>query len=335
MPSWDAGVSPPASIRVLQQVRRVPFPGVGTHVRGPHSGHGALVHHECMGERRNTRLGSFLRARRAWLSPEDVGFETYGSRRRVSGLRREEIAHLAGISSHYYTRIEQGENHQLSHSVLEAIADALRLDGSGRVHLQNLARPVQAVQGDEAGPETVRDTVTALAESITDRAVHIVGHRMDLLGGNRLGFALLDLHPDQRPNMARHMFLVSATRDLFTDWEQEAHRMAAYLRMASGQHPNDPLLEELVSELGAGSKDFARIWAAHPVAECGHATLKLRHPLVGHLSVQLDRLIVADAPNQQVVAYSACPGSESAERLKLLNALVSRPGVPEGPRDTA
>lgn len=173
-----------------------------------------------MSEQRNTaqELGDFLRTHRAALSPAESGVPTYGSPRRVPGLRREEVAQLAGVSVNYYTRIEQGESHQMSDSVMESIANALQLDTDERSHLLRLARPAQVVRRT-TGPERVRDSVLALAESNSEQAAIIVGRRTDLLGGNRLGFALLGLRPDQRPNLAKMVFLDPAMRDLLVDWK--------------------------------------------------------------------------------------------------------------------
>jgi transcriptional regulator with XRE-family HTH domain len=275
-----------------------------------------------MSEQRSTELGEFLRARRAALSPAQTGVPTYGSARRVPGLRREEVAQLAGVSVNYYTRIEQGESHQMSDSVMESIANALHLDESERMHLLHLAWPAQVMRR-ETGPETVRDSVIALAESNTDQAVVVVGRRTDLLGGNRLGFALMGLRPDQRPNMAKQMFLEPAMRDLIVDWERQARNVAAYLRMASGDQSEDPLLAELVGELSIKSAEFARIWATHPVAECLHAVREYEHPLVGRLTLNEESLRLPDDPGQRIIFNGAAAGSDSAQRLRLLDSLVS------------
>jgi len=274
----------------------------------------------------STELGDFLRSRRAALTPAATGVPTYGTPRRVPGLRREEVAQLAGVSVNYYTRIEQGESHQMSDSVMEAIAGALRLDESERLHLLRLAWPAQVARR-ETGPETVRDSVVALAESNAEQAVIIVGRRTDLLGANRLGFALFGLHPDQRPNMAKQLFFEPAMRDLLVDWEHEARNAAAYLRMASSDQPDDELLAALVGELSIKSPVFARIWATHPVAECLHAVREYEHPLVGRLTLNEESLRLPDDPGQRIIFAGAAPGSDSADRLRLLDSLVSQPAT--------
>ncbi|TCO44258.1 transcriptional regulator with XRE-family HTH domain [Actinocrispum wychmicini] len=283
---------------------------------------GQVIDDVSMGDQRNTELGDFLRSRRAALSPAESGVPTGGSARRVPGLRREEVAQLAGVSVNYYTRIEQGESHQMSDSVMEAIANALRLDEGERLHLFRLAWPAQVTRR-ETGPERIRATVVALAESNTEQAVMIVGRRTDLLGGNRLGFALYGLSPDQRPNIARMMFLEPAMRDLVVDWPDQARNIAAYLRMASSDQPDDRLLAELIGELSIKSEDFARIWAAHPVGECLHGVREYQHPLVGHLVLNEESLRLPDDPGQRILFFGADAGSDSAERLRLLDSLVS------------
>jgi transcriptional regulator with XRE-family HTH domain len=275
-----------------------------------------------MSEQRYTELGDFLRSRRAALSPAQSGVPTYGTPRRVPGLRREEVAQLAGVSVNYYTRLEQGESHQMSDSVMEAIANALRLDESERLHLLRLAWPAQVARR-EIGPESVRPAVHALAESTTGQAAIIVGRRADLLGGNRLGFALLGVDLGERPNMTKRMFLDPSMRDLLVDWENQARSTVAYLRMASGDQPDDLLLAELVGELSIKSPEFARIWATHPVAECLHAVREYDHPLVGRLTLNEESLRLPDDPGQRVIFSGAEPGSPSAERLELLGSLIS------------
>jgi transcriptional regulator with XRE-family HTH domain len=268
-------------------------------------------------------LGDFLRTRRAALSPAESGVSTYGSPRRVPGLRREEVAQLAGVSVNYYTRIEQGENHQMSDSVMESIADALRLDVDERSHFLRLARPVQVLRR-ATGPERVRDSVLALAESSSDQAAIVVGRRFDLLGGNRLGFALLGLRPDQRPNLVKTIFLDPAMRDLHGDqWPRQARNVASYLRMASSDRPDDPLLAELIDELSITSADFARIWATHPVSECVYGVREYNHPVVGHLTLDEESLRLPDDPGQRIIFSGAAPGTSSYERLQLLGSLVS------------
>ncbi|HEY0534281.1 MAG TPA: helix-turn-helix transcriptional regulator [Actinoplanes sp.] len=271
---------------------------------------------------RNDELGDFLRARRAALTPAGTGVPTDGKPRRVPGLRREEVALLAGVSATYYTRLEQGESHQMSDSVLEAIANALRLDDSERLHLRRLAWPAQAVRRD-AGPETVRPSLLAVAENTPDQVAYVLGRHLDVLGGNRLAYALHGLRPGQRVNMVHHLFLEPAMRDLFVDWETEARQATAYLRMATGDHPDDPKLAEVIGELSIRSPEFARLWATHLVAECTHGVREYDHPLVGPLTLVEESLRVPDDPGQRMIFLGGAPGTDTAERLRLLDSLVS------------
>ncbi|MFJ8313004.1 MULTISPECIES: helix-turn-helix domain-containing protein [unclassified Streptomyces] len=267
-------------------------------------------------------LGEYLRARRAALTPADSGVPTYATLRRVPGLRRDEVAHLAGISVNYYTRLEQGESHQMSDSVLQALGTALQLTVDERAHLLRLARPAQARQTRRPyGPEHLRPSVLALVEATADQAAIIVGRYFDLLGANRLGYALYGLNPGQRPNLARTMFLDPAMLDLFPDWHMEAVHAAAYLRMATGDMPDDPALADLIGELSIKSPEFARIWASQPVAECGHSTRRYHHPLVGPLELQQESVRVSGDPGQRIIFQGATPGSDSADRLRLLDTI--------------
>nr|WP_296066919.1 helix-turn-helix transcriptional regulator [uncultured Actinoplanes sp.] len=271
-------------------------------------------------QHRNTELGDFLRARRAALTPAETGVPTVASARRVPGLRREEVALLAGVSTNYYTRLEQGESHQMSDSVMEAIAGALRLDDTERLHLQRLARPSPPVRRD-LGPEVVRDSLRSLVERNTDQIAYVVGRRMDVLAGNRLAYALYDMPPGQPFNVARQMFLEPATRDLFGDWPREARSMAAYLRVASASFPDDPGVAELVGELTIKSPAFVELWAAHPVEECANGPVGFRHPVAGCLRLIGEGLNVPGDSGQQVCFLSAAD-ADTADRLRLLDSLT-------------
>lgn len=275
---------------------------------------------------RKNDLGNFLRARRAALTPEETGVPTYGEDRRVPGLRREEVALLAGVSVKSYTRLEQGESHHVSDAVLEAIAGALRLNEADRRHLARLAWPTPLIR--RTGPETVRESLVALAEATTDKAAFIVGRHLDLLAGNRLGYALLGLPSGQPVNLALQMFLDPAVRDLYVDWEEEARTYAACLRVATVTDPDDPRLAELVGELTIKSPDFVRMWAAHPVGQWAHGIHEYNHPLVGRLTLIGEGFDVADEPCQHLTFQLAAPGSDAAERLRLLDSLAAsrRPG---------
>ncbi|MFK3985254.1 helix-turn-helix transcriptional regulator [Micromonospora sp. NPDC050397] len=274
----------------------------------------------------SAELGAFLRSRRAALTPEETGVPAYGQRR-VPGLRREELAQLAGISVTYYTRLEQGESHQISDSVLESLARVLRLAPNERAYLTRLARPTRGVRrGDE--PELVRPGVRALVDAAVGQAAIIVGRRADLLGGNRLGYALWGLSaPDPESgeplvNIARIIFLDPSSRDLFPDWESQAHDIAAYLRTAAARHPGDHELHALIGELSVRSPDFVRIWSGYPVGDCVHSRREYRHPQVGTMTLEEEIVRLADDPGMRIIFSGAPEGTESAERLRLLDTLT-------------
>ncbi|MEW2545334.1 helix-turn-helix transcriptional regulator [Streptomyces sp. NPDC047002] len=268
-------------------------------------------------------LGAFLRSRRAAVTPEEAGVAFHG-RRRVPGLRREELAELAGISATYYTRLEQGESHQVSDSVLDSLARVLRLGADERAHLVRLASPGRAALRG-GGPERVRPAVRALVDGAAGQAAIIVGRRADLLGGNALGFALWGLQDPaaacgEAPNVARFTFLDAAARGLFPDWEAQARDLTAYLRLAAAQYPCDQELADLIGELGTRSADFARIWEAHPVSDCVHSVREYRHPLVGAMVLNEEVVRLPDDPGVRVVFSGAEAGTPAASRLRRLAA---------------
>ncbi|MFD3942103.1 helix-turn-helix domain-containing protein [Streptomyces sp. NPDC058579] len=240
------------------------------------------------------QLGDFLRTRRSQLRPADVGVPTYGERRRVPGLRREELALLAGVSASYYTRLEQGQSQGASPDVLDAIARALRLDESERLHLHDLAQADRhRPRNRRPAPERVTEATRQLLEVMDDVPAIVLGRRSDVLAWNRLGHALFAGHldpdapqsPGGRPNMARLVFLDPHTRELYADWPSKAKAVVGSLRLVAGQHPEDSALHALVGELGSKSAEFATMWADHRVKACTVAAYEMRHPLVGTLTV--------------------------------------------------
>lgn len=274
-------------------------------------------------------LGEFLRARRGRLSPEDVGLTMLPERRRVAGLRREEVAGLAGVSVSYYTRLEQGQAVNASPPVLDAIASALRLDEHESRHLHELATtrptplrkpPVEKVDGP------TRDLLRALG----DVPATVLGRRTDLLAWNDLGHALLAGHVDRdsverpadRPNLARMMFLDSHTRDLYVNWNRKARAVVGYLRLVAGRRPDDAALAALIGELSIKSPEFVALWRDHRVRPCEAGSYDLRHPAVGALTVTQQNLIVARTPEQSVSVVTTEAGSSSADTIHLLARLI-------------
>lgn len=286
------------------------------------------------------QLGDFLQARRSQLRPEDTGVVTYGDRRRVRGLRREELALLAGVSVSYYSRLEQGQAVNASPEVLDALARALRLDDAERRHLSELAagtRRRPAVR--RPVPERVSPAVRQLVAVLGDVPVVVLGRRADVLAWNSAGHALFAGHlpqqiserPGRQVNMARLAFLDAHTRDLYADWPSKARAVVATLRMASGQHPDDPLMAALVGELTVRSPEFAAIWADHRVKAGGDTVYQMRHPLVGTMDVTQQTLRTEDG--RTVVVATTEPGSASHAAMTLLvhGVATSRAGAAQPP----
>ncbi|MFE2970198.1 helix-turn-helix transcriptional regulator [Streptomyces sp. NPDC059340] len=274
--------------------------------------------------KQNGELGDFLRSRRARLRPEDAGVGFSGGARRVPGLRREEVAHLAGVSTDYYARLEQGRHPHVSETVLEAVASALRLDDLERGYLFELARPKTPGPGRRrpARLPRVRPAVHRMLDVLDDVSpALVINHRSDVLAGNHLAHALItdfDTLPYRERNLARFVLLHPAARDLYRDWDKVAETFVASLRLAAGRHPDDPQLNELVGELSIKEPQFHTWWASHRVDQCAHGTQRLHHPVVGELTLSYETLALPADPDQTICLYTAEPGSASAETLRLL-----------------
>ncbi|MFE3633942.1 helix-turn-helix domain-containing protein [Streptomyces cellostaticus] len=266
-------------------------------------------------------LSEFLRSRRARLKPQDVGLPDFGRRRRVPGLRREELAQLAGVSVAYYTRLEQGNGRNVSAEVLDSIARALRLTDAEHAHLTHLAKPTAHKKRPAARQQQVRPALRRLLDSLEGVPAYVVGRRSEVLAWNRMAAAIFgdwsELAPAER-NWARMVFLRPDYRDLFIDWEQKAIDIVCALRMDAGCYPDDPRLSALVGELSVKSAEFRRLWATHDVKERSHGVKRLRHPLVGELSLNYETFRLADDADQALITYHAEPDSPSAQSLRLL-----------------
>ncbi|MCK7625675.1 helix-turn-helix transcriptional regulator [Streptomyces sp. RS10V-4] len=273
-------------------------------------------------------LGDFLRTRRARLQPEDAGLVSYGARRRVPGLRREELAQLAGVSVAYYTRLEQGQSHNASEGVLDALARALRLTPDEQTHLRELARPARAKRRPAVRPEKARPGMRQLLTAIGGVPAVALGPRFEILAWNGLGHALIAGHLDpgspyrplDRPNAQRLLFLDPHTRELYPDREEETRRAVAALRVTAGQRPDDQQLAELIGELSMKSTEFSALWSRHAVSNCTFGTKRFHHPLVGELTLDFEMLQTPDGSGQGVLVYTAPEGSPSAAALRLLAA---------------
>ncbi|CAM5638535.1 helix-turn-helix domain-containing protein [Streptomyces aurantiogriseus] len=269
---------------------------------------------------RRAELSEFLRTRRARLKPEDVGLPDFGRHRRVPGLRREELAQLAGVSVAYYTRLEQGNGRNVSAEVLDSIARALRLTDAEHAHLTHLAKPKHKKK-PAARTQQARASLGQLLDQMEGVPAYIVGRRAEILAWNRMAAALFgdwgELPVAER-NWARLVFLRPDYRELFVDWEQKAIDIVCALRMDAGCYPDDPRLSALVGELSVKSEDFRRLWATHDVKEKSHGVKRLKHPLVGELSLNFEGFRLLGDGEQSMVTYHADPGSPSAEALRLL-----------------
>ncbi|MEV0669077.1 helix-turn-helix transcriptional regulator [Mycobacterium sp. NPDC050441] len=271
------------------------------------------------------QLGEFLRARRGRLHPEDVGLSRYGERRRVAGLRREEVAQLAGVSVSYYTRLEQGQAVNASEAILDALARSLQLDVHEQAHLRELAS--QRAQPPRRPPvERVSAFTRDLLRSLEHLPVLVIGRRTDVLAWNELGHALLAGHldftsvdrPATRPNLARLLFLDPHTRDLYLDWDRKVRTVVGSLRLAAGRYPDDALLSALIGELSVKSPEFVSLWADHRVKPCEADSYDLHHPLAGRLTVTMQNLTIARDVDQSLSVVTTAEGSSSADALQLL-----------------
>ncbi|MEV6814369.1 helix-turn-helix transcriptional regulator [Micromonospora sp. NPDC051296] len=269
-----------------------------------------------------TALGAFLTARRARLTPGDVGLVSSGARR-VAGLRREEVAVLAGVSVDYYTRLEQGRERNPSSSVLAAVARALDLGPDAHDHLFRLAGLSPGSAPTPARPQ-VGQSLRELLDAWPDTPAVVIDRRLDLLAGNALADAF---YADftEADNLVRMTFLDPAGTTFFADWRRAAEACVANLRLALGHDPHDRRARELVEEMGAASAEFRRLWGRHDVQGKTHEAKTFRHGAVGELTLSYHAFDVRDAPGQQLIVYRAEPHSRSAEALRLLGTLaVSR-----------
>jgi transcriptional regulator with XRE-family HTH domain len=269
-----------------------------------------------------SEIREFLTTRRARITPEMAGLRAYGSRRRVSGLRREEVAMLAGISVEYYTQLERGNVRGVSDDVLEATARALRLDDVERQHLIHLVRAAkQRPPRRGATPETVRPGVQRVLDTITEAAAFVRNGRLDILAANRLGYALYSAafsNPDRPASLARFVFLDPRSREFYGDWDGIADAGVGSLRAEAGRDPYDRALTDLIGELSTHSDDFRVRWAAHDVRQYRTGTQSFRHPLVGDLTLGYEALELTADVGQTLIVYTAEPGSPSQAALDRL-----------------
>jgi transcriptional regulator with XRE-family HTH domain len=269
-------------------------------------------------------IRAFLTSRRGKITPEQAGLQAYGDRRRVSGLRREEVALLAGVSVDYYTRLERGDLKGVSDTVLDAVAGALHLDEPERAHLINLAQAANSakrVRRRRPPKDGVRPTIQRILDAMTGTPAYVRNGRRDILAANRLGYALyseLYLDPVRPVNVARFVFLSPRARAFFIDWQTAANDLVAALRAEAGNNPYDRKLSNLVGELSTRSEEFATRWAAQNVRFHRSGTKAIHHPIVGDLNLTFEAMVLPADPGLSLIVYGAEPGSGSQDALKLL-----------------
>ncbi|MEV0399094.1 helix-turn-helix transcriptional regulator [Actinoallomurus sp. NPDC050550] len=270
----------------------------------------------------STPLGEFLRARREALKPQDVGLPEYG-RRRVPGLRREEVAMLAGVSSDYYMRLEQGRETSPSPQVIDAVAAALHLDDEALDHLRRLTRASQARRSVPAGHDRISPQLLQLLDSWPDTPAFVLGPALDVLAHNALAAALHSGF-QQFDNLAGMIFLDPAGRTFYQDWDKAANSCVAELRAAYGYDPDSPRITEVVDALDAKSPEFAELWGRHEVRGKTQQAKNLAHPEVGALEIRFSAFTVNGAPHQQLVVYQAEPASATAAAFAELRSRAAR-----------
>jgi len=273
-------------------------------------------------------IREFLISRRARLTPEQVGLPDFGGRRRVPGLRREEVALVAGMSVEYYVRFERGNAKGVSEAVLEGISRALQLDDAERTHLYDLVRTANDGEHPRrrrgvARPQQIRPGLQQLIDTMTDVPVFIQNGRLDILAANRLGFAVfseLYVQPQRPANFGRFVFLDPRAEAFYRDWDDAAFQTVALLRGEAGRSPNDRVLSDLIGELSTRSEPFRTLWASHDVREHRTGIKSITHPVVGDLDLAFEAMELSAERGLQLIAYSAPPGSPTVDALKLLSS---------------
>jgi transcriptional regulator with XRE-family HTH domain len=277
-------------------------------------------------------IREFLVSRRARITPKQAGLPAYGANRRVKGLRREEVAMLAGISAEYYVRLERGNVRGVSEDVLDGIARALQLDEAERTHLFDLARAANTTTSRRGSrrptQQRVRPVVQRILDSMVDTPAFVRNERLDVLAANKLGEAFYSpLYDDRvRPvNSARFVFLNPRATEFFGDWDTIANDAVGILRAEAGRDPYDKRLSDLIGELSTRSEEFRVRWAAHNVKLHRTGVKRFHHPVVGDLTLDFESLDLPGDPGQKLLVYSAEPGSPSRQALDLLGSWMSTP----------
>ena len=272
----------------------------------------------------------FLMSRRAKVTPQEAGLPASGTRR-VPGLRRSEVAELAGVSAEYYAKLERGAIAGASAAVLDALATALRMDETERRHLLDLARAADGIPTSgrarrprTRGVEPVRESTRWAMEALTGAIAFVRDQHQNMVAVNELGRAFYSPLLGEEgaggrvPNLARFQFLDPASRDFYPDWELFAEMCVGIMRAEAGRDPHDPVMQELVGELSTCSPTFRRLWGAHDVRTHGSGTKRFVHPVVGEVELAYEEMALTAEPGRVMLVYTAESGSRSQERLRML-----------------
>ena len=282
-------------------------------------------------------IREFLTSRRARITPEQAGLPAYGGNRRVAGLRREEVAMLAGVSADYYVRLERGSLVGASDSVLEAIARALQLDDAERDHLFDLARAANATAASGAkkragaSRQRIKPVIQQVLDAITEAAADVRNERGDIVASNRLGYALYsEIHAEtvQPPNVARYTFLNPRAKEFFVDWDKAASDVVAVLRATVGRNPYDKSLSDLVGELSTRSDDFRVRWATHNVRRHTSGSKRMRHPVIGEIELNYQSFDMPGEPGLRFNVFTAEPDTPNQEALRFLASWAATTHAP-------
>jgi transcriptional regulator with XRE-family HTH domain len=287
-----------------------------------------------VGDDPRSEIREFLSTRRARVTPGQAGLPEYGAeRRRVKGLRREEVALLAGISSEYYTRLERGDATGVSDSVIDGIAQALQLDDVERTHLVRLLHTVgtrRAPRRRQPSQQKVRVTVQRVLDAMTTSPAFVLNGRGDVLGANALGKALFaPVYRTSPPSTTRFVFLDPEATTFFRNWDKVATDTVAILRAEAGRDPYDRRLSDLVGELSTRSEEFRVRWAAHDVRVHTHGTKLLHHSVVGDLDIDFESMPLPGDPDQSLLIYTCEPGSTTEDALNLLASWAATTDDPD------
>jgi transcriptional regulator with XRE-family HTH domain len=271
---------------------------------------------------RSKEIADFLRTRRARISPDQAGLLSDGRVRRVPGLRRDEVARLAGVSTEYYTRLEQGRAGNPSTEVVEALARTLQLDPSEREHLTDLLLRPHAARRTPNRPQRVRPGLYLMLETLSHVPAFILGRRTDVLAANHLARVVLtdfEALPATHRNLARFYLLDPQARERVGDWDKIASETVAILRLEAGRYPNDRQLADLVGELTLACPEFSTWWNDHKVLRRTHGAKHYFHPVVGDLHFSYESFQVPGDTEQTLCVYNVEPGSDTAQALQLLS----------------